>query len=282
MCYGFLGLRHDVIVCCNDDDGNIRDLGTTGTHGGEGLVTGSIQEGDVAAVLERDVVGTDVLGDASCLAGYDVGVADVVQQRSLTVVHMPHDGNDGGAWNQVRLVVLYLHHGFADFGTDVFCLEAVFLGHQVDGLGIHALVDADHDAYAHAGGDNVGHRHVHHGGQLVGSNELGKLQYLVFCHLVHHLLLHLLAEGFALLTAIFGALAHLVLGREACQGFAYLLCYILLAHFCHRLLLGLVLALVLGFLSLCILLCIGVGIGGVLAALAVLASLPLVALLLLL
>ena len=35
-------LRHDVIIGCNNDDGNIRYLGTSGTHGGKRLVSRGI------------------------------------------------------------------------------------------------------------------------------------------------------------------------------------------------------------------------------------------------
>ena len=67
-----------------------------------------IQEGDRAAV-DLNGVGADVLGDAAGLAGDDVGVADVVEQRGLAVVDVAHDHHDRGARLQilrrVRVVV---------------------------------------------------------------------------------------------------------------------------------------------------------------------------------
>ena len=222
---GFLGLRHDVVVGSDDDDGDVGDLCTTGTHGGESLVARGVEEGDVASVLETYVVGTDVLCDATSLAGDDVGLADVVEQRSLTVVHVTHDGDDGGAGNEVSLIVGFLVHGFADVGTDVLGLESELVGHQVDGLLVHALVDADHDAEAHAGADDLGDGHVHHAGQLVGGDELGELQDLGLLLLQFHLRLDTCADAVAFLAAVLGALAQgLVLaGGEACQGLADLL-----------------------------------------------------------
>ena len=47
----------------------------------------------VLAVL-LDLVGADVLGDPAGLAGDDVGVADLVEQRGLAVVDVAHDRDD--------------------------------------------------------------------------------------------------------------------------------------------------------------------------------------------
>ncbi len=52
------------------------------------------------------LVSADVLGDAAGLAGGHVGVADIVQQGGLAVVHVAHDHHDGGAGHQVLVLVL--------------------------------------------------------------------------------------------------------------------------------------------------------------------------------
>ena len=65
------GLRHHAVVGRDHQDHDVGDLGTTGTHGGERLVTRGVDEGDLAllaVVLGRDLVGADVLGDAAGLA----------------------------------------------------------------------------------------------------------------------------------------------------------------------------------------------------------------------
>ena len=77
---GLLGGGHHAVVGGDDDDGDIGDLRTACTHGGEGFVSRGVEEGDAASVFEFDVVGTDVLCDAACLTGDDVGLADVVEQ----------------------------------------------------------------------------------------------------------------------------------------------------------------------------------------------------------
>ncbi|MNG95139.1 hypothetical protein D3C79_541650 [compost metagenome] len=52
-----------------------------------------IQEGD-HAVVGFYVVSTDMLGNTTGLACCHLGGADVVQQRSFTVVNVAHDGHD--------------------------------------------------------------------------------------------------------------------------------------------------------------------------------------------
>jgi hypothetical protein len=60
-------------------------------------VTGRVDEGELALCavdLGRDLVGTDVLGDATSLVRHDVGVADGVEELGLSVVDVTHDGDD--------------------------------------------------------------------------------------------------------------------------------------------------------------------------------------------
>ena len=80
MCDGLLGGGHHGVVGSDDDDGDIRNLSTAGTHGGERLMTRSIKERNLASVLQLYVVGTDVLCDAARLTGDDVGLADIVEE----------------------------------------------------------------------------------------------------------------------------------------------------------------------------------------------------------
>jgi pimeloyl-ACP methyl ester carboxylesterase len=74
-------LRHHSVIGCDDEDRNVRDLRTTGTHGGERLVPWSVEEGDPATVQDG-LVGAYVLGDPTRLgvdparivvAGYSAG-----------------------------------------------------------------------------------------------------------------------------------------------------------------------------------------------------------------
>ena len=90
------GLRHDAVVRGDHQDRDIGGLRTAGTHGGERLVTGSVDERHqtlVAIQLGQHLVGTDVLGDATGLALTDIGLTDGVQQSGLAVVDVTHDGD---------------------------------------------------------------------------------------------------------------------------------------------------------------------------------------------
>ena len=171
MVDGFNRLRHDAVLGRDHEDRDIGDLGTTGTHGREGLMTGGIDEGDRAAsaVLSRDLdlVGTDVLRDATMLGVDNVSVTDSVEQLGLTVVDVTHDGDDRRARFHVlsvvklfgfevdvegleQLTILVLRRDdldvVAEFGTQ--CLEGVL----VEGLrGGRHLAQGEEDRHERCG-----------------------------------------------------------------------------------------------------------------------------------
>ena len=242
---GLLRLRHDVVVGSHNDNGNIRHLSTTSTHGSKGLVTRRVEERNVASVLERHIVSANVLRNTTGLTGNNISLTNVVQQRSLTMVDVTHDGHNRSTWHEILLIVLLLAHSSTDFCTDIFCSKAEFLGNKVDSLGVHALIDADHDADTHASGDNLRHGNIHHRSKLVGSNKLCQLEHLALGCNICHFLLHTLADGLALLTAILRTLTHLAaLVRKASQSLANLLGNFFIANFwLNRSLLGVILLL---------------------------------------
>ena len=98
-------LRHDAVVGGDDDDRDVGDLGAAGAHRRERLVARGVEEGDRLA-LGVDLVGADVLGDATGLAGGDLGLADRVEQRGLAVVDVAHHGDDRRAVDEVGVVVV--------------------------------------------------------------------------------------------------------------------------------------------------------------------------------
>jgi len=75
---GLDGLRLDAVVGGNHQDHDIRDPGAAGAHHGERLVARCVEEGDVP-VTNFDLVGANVLGDATRLPSDDVGGPDRVQ-----------------------------------------------------------------------------------------------------------------------------------------------------------------------------------------------------------
>ena len=97
QCFDSLG--HNTVIRCDHEDCHVGDLRTAGTHSGERLVTGGIDEGNRAVFTLNggvDLVCTNVLGNAAGLTLNDVGVADGIQQAGLTVVDVTHDGHNRG------------------------------------------------------------------------------------------------------------------------------------------------------------------------------------------
>ena len=99
------GLRHNAVVCRNNQNDNIGNLCTTSTHSGKGLVTWGIDEGNLTAV-NSDLRSTDCLCNAAGLTSCNTGVTDCVQKRCLTVVNVTHDGNYWRTWLQVLRIIV--------------------------------------------------------------------------------------------------------------------------------------------------------------------------------
>ena len=115
---GLNGLGHHTVVGGNHQDGDVSYPSTTRTHGGEGLVTRRINEGDgahLAVVLNSHLVGTNVLGNTASLRVHHVSGTDGVQQLGLTVVDVTHNGYHRRTYNQLRFIVF----SFFSFKVDV-------------------------------------------------------------------------------------------------------------------------------------------------------------------
>ena len=112
-----------------------------------------------------------MLRDAAGFTGDNVCFADIVEQRSLTVVNVTHYGNDWSAWFEVLFIILFLLNGILHFGTHKFGLKAKFVGNNVNGFCVQALVDADHHADTHTRTNDFCHRHIHHRRQFVCRNK---------------------------------------------------------------------------------------------------------------
>ena len=141
-------LRHDLVVGRDDQHDDVGHLRAAGAHGGERLVARRVEEGDVLAVRQRDVVRADVLRDAAGLAGDDVGLADVVEQRRLAVVDVAHDGDDRRPRHEVLGVSSAASLGpcSAAYSSSRTAWKPNSRGDQLDLVEVEALVDRDHQA----------------------------------------------------------------------------------------------------------------------------------------
>ncbi len=193
-------------------------------------MTGGVEEGDLLAV-EVYAVGTDVLRDTARFAFDDVGLADVVQQRGLTVVDVSHHGHDGRPLHEILLFVAVFVDGFLNVHRDEFHLEPELLGDDHQRLRIESLVDGDHQSEVHAGRNDLRNRGVHHGGQFAHRNELGDFQDGLLHVCLFHRLVHAGAGIESLLLTVLGALVLSALGGEAGERILDLLRNLFVAHF---------------------------------------------------
>ena len=171
-----------------------------------------------------------MLGDTTSLTGDNVRIADIVQQRSLTVVHVTHHGHYRGTLNEIGGIIILLADGLYHLGTGIFGLKAKLVGNDIDRLGIESLVDAYHHAQIHTSGDNLVDGHVHHDGEVVSGNELGKLQDLALCCCQCSLLAGFLTVLLTFLATTGSGSLLVALGGEASQRLFHLALNILLAH----------------------------------------------------
>ena len=90
---GLNGLRHHAVISGHDEHNNVGGLRSAGTHIRKCSVTRSIDErNDVTTSV--DLVGADVLGDATRLSVNNICRTDLVKNRGLTVVNMAHHRDD--------------------------------------------------------------------------------------------------------------------------------------------------------------------------------------------
>ena len=97
MVQRFNRLGHNSVVGSDNKNCDVGNLSTTGTHCGKRLVTRGVDKCDCAidaVVLGVYLVGTDVLGNSTSLAGLNIRVTNRVEQTSLTVIDVTHDGDN--------------------------------------------------------------------------------------------------------------------------------------------------------------------------------------------
>jgi len=227
----FPGLRHDIVVCRNYDDGNVGYLGTPCTHGRKGLVARGIQEGNPLAVFKFHGVGPNVLGNPPTFPGNHIFLPDIVEQGSFPVVYVAHNRYYRSPGFQVfGGIGLYIYRIF-QFGGNEFNLVSKFLRYYGEGFRIKALVHGNHDTKRHTGGDNFGGGDVHHGSHFTYGNKLGNFKGFAFQFLLFQILLGLLAVVVSLVPPVFGPFSFFGFPLKFLKGFPDLLLYFLFGGF---------------------------------------------------
>ena len=187
-------LRLDAVVSRDHEHDDVRHLGASLAHGGEGLVARRVDESDLVAKRRHHLIGADMLGDAAGLLAHHIGRADGVEQGRLAVIDMAHDGDHRCA----RLGVLG-EIGGADEALFHVCLRhaahdvAELLGDDLSGIGIDHIGDLVHLTVFHQELDDVDAALGHAVGELLDSDGLGNH------HFALNLLLRLGPDGLLLL-----------------------------------------------------------------------------------
>ena len=143
-------LRHHAVVRRHHEDDDVGGVGAAGAHGREGRVARRVEEGDLLAGLQLDLIGADVLRDAARLARHDVGLAQGVEQRRLAVVDVTHDGHDRRTRFKVIVVVVMAFKADLDVGfRNAFHGVAEFLDDELGGIRVQHVGRADEFALLH-------------------------------------------------------------------------------------------------------------------------------------
>src|SRR4051794_40277968 len=171
-------LRHDAVVGRDHQHDDVGDLRATGTHRGERLVTRGVDEGDrtlVVLQLGDDLVGADVLGDATGLLRHHVAMTQCVEELRLSVVDVTHDGHHRRTGRPVLLVALLVTEGEVEgleelavlvLGADDLDDPADLGTEQLQRLVVDRLRRGDHLAQVEQGGDQRGRLGVDPLGQV--------------------------------------------------------------------------------------------------------------------
>ena len=111
-------LRHDTVICRNDQHGDIRGIRAAHTHSRKCLMTRCVEECDLLPV-DRDHVSADMLRDTARLAVGHMCIPDRVKEGCLAVVNVTHDTDNRRTSDHIILRLFALCKKVAD---DVFLL----------------------------------------------------------------------------------------------------------------------------------------------------------------
>ena len=118
MIYCLTCLWHNAIICSNNNNYNIGDLGTPGTHCCKCLVTRSVKECDNLAIFKLNTICPNMLRNTTGFSCHNICVPDVVKEFCLTMVNMTHNSyNWRSHYHRFRRVVIF-SHCFLQLSTD--------------------------------------------------------------------------------------------------------------------------------------------------------------------
>ena len=134
-------LRHHRVVGCDDEHNDIGDLCSARAHCSKRFVAGSIEEGDFAAIGKLNRIGTDMLRNSAGLTCNDVRIADIIEQRSLPVIDVAHDGDNRRTGLECFRRILDVHQCLFSVVLLKFYRVPEFVGDQLYGVLLETLID---------------------------------------------------------------------------------------------------------------------------------------------
>ena len=166
-------LRHNTVVCGNNQDSNIGSHSTTLTHRSKCGVSRSIKEGNLITFVVY-AVSTDVLSNTACLTLCNFCITDSVEQRGFTVVNVTHNNNNGTTGFQGFLGILRnIHNSFFNCNNySLFNLASHFGCNDFGSIIVNSLVNGCHHTEFHQLLDNLGSGFLHSGSKFTNCNLL--------------------------------------------------------------------------------------------------------------
>ena len=149
MADGFYRLRHDTIISGDNQHHHIGHRCTTRAHGGEGFMARCINEGHTIPGGDRDLIGANMLGDATRFMCHHICLAQRVQKAGFAVIDMAHNGHNRRTRQQFRIRILHAFEAYFDISfADALRPMAKFLHNQFRRIGVNVLCQRRHDAHA--------------------------------------------------------------------------------------------------------------------------------------
>ena len=165
MAQSFHCLGHNTVICRNNQNYDICNLGTTSTHHSKGFVTRSIEEGNYTLV-GLNLISTNLLGNSTRFTCGHIRITDCVQCFSLTVVNVSHDCNNRGTDNHVAFIHGITFNNSFIIKADKMNFTAVFRCQQGCRITVNRLVDCDHHTHRHEFSDDFTGFKVHLAGKV--------------------------------------------------------------------------------------------------------------------
>ena len=178
MVNGLYRLGHDAVVRRHHQNGNIRYLCAAGPHGRKGLMSRRIKEYDLLS-LTIYLISADALRDPTRFMGRYRAFSNSIQERRLSVVHVPHNRNHRRAKRQhFRIILNFRDLRRIDLRWQRFRRNTELTGYQGRRIIIDFLIDGSHNPHQEQLFHDFGRRIAHLAGQIFNSNGLTNLDIL--------------------------------------------------------------------------------------------------------